>query len=92
MVSQISPTCIIKFVMMKSIGIIHSVLLMSFATLVLGCADATTSIFDAINSAKNTAHQSAAEHEATQAKLQGLWNSACNVDQREYVALEVVIL
>lgn len=56
-----------------------------------GCADSSSSIFDAVSSAKNAAHQTAAEHEATQAKLRGLWNSACNTDQREYVALEVCL-
>jgi hypothetical protein len=57
--------------------------------LVAACADATTNIFDAILHDNNTAHQSAADHDATQQKLQGLMNSACNTEQYGYFAMEV---
>jgi peptidyl-tRNA hydrolase len=64
-------------------------LLMGSATLAAACADATTNIFEAILHDNNTAHQSAAQHEATQQKLLGLMDSACNIEQYGYFALEV---
>jgi hypothetical protein len=65
------------------------VLLMGSATLAAACVGATTNIFDAILHDSNTAHQSTAQHEATQQKLFGLMDSACNTEQYGYFALEV---
>jgi hypothetical protein len=65
------------------------VLFVESATLVRACADQTQSIFDAVLHDGNGAHQTPAQHDATQQKLLGLMNSACNSDQYGYLALEV---
>lgn len=64
-------------------------LLLNNARLVKACASQTTSIFDAILHDGNGAHQTADQYDATQQELFGLMNSACNIEQYNYLALEV---
>ena len=64
-------------------------LLISSTIPVEACASQANSVFDAVLHDGNGAHQTAAQHDATQQELYGLMNSACNIEQYNLLAFEV---